>query len=471
MKIKSIHFVGIKGVGMTPLAIIAKEAGFHVTGSDIADSFITDDALKKAHIPFFLEFNPSHIKNVDMVIATGAHGGLRNSEVKKAKENHIPVFMQGQAVGKFMDGRIFERKQEGIAISGCHGKTTTTALVATLLSKAEYDPSYIIGTGAIPSLGSSGHFGSGNYFIAEADEYATEPTYDMTPKFLWLYPKILIITNIEFDHPDIYKSIDTVRKAYEKLTKNIKKDGLLIINGDDDNCKKIIKTFKGRKKTFGFNPYNDYVLSRISIQTNKTSFFLDGKNFSERIEIPLIGSHNAMNTTAAIIAGLEIGLSIETMKHGVMSFQGTKRRLEYIGKLPSGALLYDDYAHHPTEIRKTLEGLHALYPEKKIICIFQPHTYSRTKILFEDFLSSFIHADTVILEEIYSSLREKKDNTISSRQLVKELKKMKKKAIFLPEAKNVVKYIMEKKIGPEYIVITMGAGDVYKIHSIWKNLS
>ncbi|MBU4016929.1 UDP-N-acetylmuramate--L-alanine ligase, partial [Patescibacteria group bacterium] len=192
MKKKNIHFVGIKGVGMTPLAIIAKEAGFTVTGSDIDEEFITDEALKKAGIIPFVGFDPIHITKPDLVITTGAHGGLDNIEVKKAKELGIEVLTHGQAVGVFMEGKIFNKSFRGISVAGTHGKTTTSGMLAAILHENRMDPSFVIGTGCVGSLGAPGHFGKGKYFIAEADEYATEPKYDKTPKFLWQHPQIAI---------------------------------------------------------------------------------------------------------------------------------------------------------------------------------------------------------------------------------------------------------------------------------------
>jgi UDP-N-acetylmuramate--alanine ligase len=202
-KNKHIHFVGIKGVGMAPLAIIAKEAGFIVSGCDIPEEFITDEILKKAGIDFSSSFSPEHITDVDLVITTGAHGGFDHPEVVRAKELGIEIWTQGQAVGEFMKGDIFGKTIKGISVSGTHGKTTTTAMIAAILKDNRLDPSFLIGTGNIPFLNSSGHFGKGEYFVAEADEYATEPKYDLTPKLLWQKPEIAVITNVELDHPEI----------------------------------------------------------------------------------------------------------------------------------------------------------------------------------------------------------------------------------------------------------------------------
>ncbi len=470
-KIKSIHFVGIKGVGMAPLAIIAKEAGFTVSGCDIADEFITDEPLQKVGITPMVDFSPSHLsggraKMVDLVITTGAHGGFDNPEVAFAREKGIPVWTQGEAVGEFMKGELFGRTQIGISVTGSHGKTTTTALLATVLKEAGADPSYVIGTGNVPSLGSSGHFGHGKYFVAEADEYATEPTYDKTPKFLWQHPEIAIFTNIELDHPDLYDSVDAIRKACLQFANKLPQNGTLIAYGGDPQTEKLLKEYTGNRITFGFTDNNDLVVTRISNTVDQTFFWVarHGNTLGEFV-LSISGEHNVLNATAVIAAALECGFSIDVIKKGLMRYTGSKRRSEYIGQLASGALLYDDYAHHPTEIKKTLTAFRKRFPKSKLVCIFQPHTYSRTKTLFDQFVTSFSTADTVILSDIYPSLRESSDVTISSKLLVDKIKAIHKDVLFLSVLHDVVEYIKRQQYGKDVVVITMGAGDIYKIAS------
>ncbi|QQG40451.1 MAG: UDP-N-acetylmuramate--L-alanine ligase [Candidatus Levyibacteriota bacterium] len=465
-KIRSIHFVGIKGVGMTPLAIIAKEARFIVSGCDIADEFITDESLKKAGIMPLIGFSKHHLEDIDMVITTGAHGGFDNPEVIHAKQIKIPVWTQGEAVAEFMKGDLFNRKQIGISVTGSHGKTTTTAMIATVLKEAGKDPSYVVGTGFVPSLGSCGHYGEGKYFVAEADEYANEPTYDKTSKFLLQHPEILIFTNIEHDHPDLYPTVDDVRESFLEFANNLSNSGMLIAYGADIQTEKLLKRYTGKVITFGFTKNCDFVISRISGSGEQTFFWLSrqGSLLGEFcLSIP--GDHNVLNATAAIIAGLECGIAIDVLKQAIKKFVGSKRRFEYVGTLPSGAVLYDDYAHHPTEIKKTLAAFKKRFPKSKLVCIFQPHTYSRTKSLFEDFISSFQSADTIIISNIYSSLREKADLTISSKLLVDRIKLFHKDVWFLPELVDVIKYVQGQQYGKDTVVVTMGAGDIYKIAS------
>ncbi|EKD64740.1 MAG: hypothetical protein ACD_50C00311G0006 [uncultured bacterium] len=462
-KIKSIHFVGIKGAGMTPLAVMAKHAGLEVTGSDLSDVFITDEILKKMNISVFEGFDKIHIGDVDLVVATGAHGGLSNVEVKEAIKKGIKVVMQGQAVGLFMEGDIFGRKFTGISICGTNGKTTTTAMIATLLKSSGLEPSYIIGTSFVASLGESGHLGSGKYFVAEADEYATDPLTDKTAKFLWQSPKIIVLTNIDFDHPDIYPSIKEIKDVFRKFILRLPKDGLLVACGDDQNVRNIIKDYKGRKKTYGKNPDNDYVISDIKTENAKTQFELSGLDSTFRLSI--FGEQNVLNATAAIIVGRHLGLSLEQLRKGILFYKGSKRRSEFVGKLRSGAMLFDDYAHNPTKVSATLNAFRNAYPDKKIVCIFQPHTYSRTKSLFEQFTHSFKDADIVIITNIYASLREEKDPSVSAEMLASKIKS--KDVMFLPEIHDVVEYIDSKNYGADTVVVTMGAGDIYKI---WRSL-
>ena len=462
--IKSIHFVGVKGVGMTPLAIIAKEAGMKVTGSDIEEEFITDASLKNAGITPFVSFSEENVKNADLVIATGAHGGLKNIEVLEARRKRIPVWTQGKAVGEYMKGNLFKREFIGISVAGSHGKTTTTAMIATILTENNLDPSFLIGTGSIPSLNNPGHFGYGKYFISEADEYATEPELDLTPKFLWQNPRIEVFTNIEFDHPDIYKSVDEIREDFLKFANKMSKEGILIAGGDDKQIKEILKDYGGARITFGFSPVNDYVIEKVRHENGKLFFWVCAKGTSlGEFLLNAIGDFNALNALASIIAGVEVGLSLENIKKAIGKYNGSKRRFEFIGSLKTGAKVFDDYAHHPTEIKRTLAAVRKNNSKSKIVCIFQPHTYSRTKALFSDFVTSFYDADTIILMAIYPSLREKIDPAVSSELLAQKISQTHRDVHFLPDESSVVEYIDQKKYDDDTIIITMGAGDVYKI--------
>jgi len=468
MKKKKIHFVGIKGVGMTPLAIMAKQAGFVVSGSDTSNIYITDAALKKSGITPIIGFSPEHIKGADLVIATGAHGGYDNSEVSAAKEKGIQVLTQGEAVGYFMSGVLFDRSDmKGISVAGCHGKTTTTAMIATLLTKSGFDPSYVIGTSEISPLGLPGHFGLGEYFVAEADEYATEPQYNKAAKFLWQYPEIAVFTNIEWDHPDIYASVNEVTDVFIKFTKNITPHGLLVLNGDDAQLQKVKKNYSGRCVMFGKDEGNDYQIKDIRIENGITSFSLFKKGKIEKLfqnfSILVAGEHNVFNAAAAVVICLELSIPLTTIQKSLLSFKGTKRRTELLGMTKYGSFVYDDYAHHPTEIKKTLEAIRGKYPDKKIVCIFQPHTYSRTKKMLDQFSTSFLNTDMILVSDIYPSEREKPDPEISSKMLVSEIRKHTKNVKYSKNKTDIIAYLEKMKYNTNYLIVLMGAGDIYEI--------
>lgn len=465
MKQKRIHFVGIKGTNMTPLALIAKEAGCEVTGSDIGQEFITDAALKKAGIKPFVGFSAEHIDSQDLVITTGAHGGFDNIEVTTAKLKKIQVMSAGEATGEFMKGEIFGKSFTGISIAGTHGKTTTSAMVATILTENKLDPSYIIGTGNVGSLGAPGHFGDGRYFVSEADEYATEPKHDKRARFLWHNPTFAVITNIEHDHPDIYPTIESVRETFLTFAQKISDKGALIACGDDPEVRLLLKNYTKRSITYGFGKANDYVIDRVHISGDQTFFWVQSKEIHlGEFTLRVPGDHNALNALAAVIVCLELGLTVDKIKKGLLAFTGSKRRLEYIGELQTGAKVYDDYAHHPTEIQKTLAALRSQYPKKQIVCVFQPHTYSRTKQLFKEFSRSFENVDHIILTDIYASLRESAIPGVDAKSLAYGVAGHHKSVEYQPSLADVVQYINEKRLKSDTVLVTMGAGDIYTIH-------
>lgn len=464
-RIKAIHFVGIKGVGLTPLAIIAKEAGIHVTGSDIAEEFITDLALKKSGIIPFVGFDGGHIPaKVDLVITTGAHGGYDNPEVIAARERLIPVMTKGEAVGAFMSGEILGRKFDGIAIAGSHGKTTTSAILTTIFRESGLDPSYSIGTGSMGDDILPGHFGKGKFFIAESDEYATEPTHNHKAQFLWLYPEIILITNIEHDHPDIYPGIDDVERVFRTFSLQISQKGFLLGCGDDERVYNMLKTHMGKAISYGLSPKNDYIVSRVHVSGAQMFFRMSrGDVDLGEFRIGVFGEHNALNAAGSIAVALESGISLEKIKAALAKFTGSKRRLEYKGQLITGAHVFDDYAHHPTEIRGTLHSLRQRYPKATIIAVFQPHTYSRTKALIDEFTKAFSDANNVIIADIFASSREGIDSTISSGMLVEKLALHHPAVLYLRKLQDIADLLIQEKLKDNVVIVFMGAGDIYKI--------
>ena len=457
---KIAYLVGIKGVAMTSLAVYLKEKGFRVLGSDVTETFSTDTILKNEKIKVLKGFLAENIKkNYNVVIVTGAHGGATNIEARQADNYSIPRYMHGSFLGKILNDKI------GIAVAGCHGKTTTSSMIAMILSNAGLDPSYAIGTAYINELGPAGHYGRGKYFIAEADEYMTCPLTDKTPRFLHLYPKIAVITNIEFDHPDFYKSIEEVKNAYIDFSKNISKNGILITSIDDPGVSSVLSKFRSpRIITYGFSPRADFRIEKF-YQTEFASFMqVVNKNLTVgEFMVSVPGKHNLLNALAALIAAKEIGLSEDRIKSLLKNYKGCNRRFELIGNYKNTAL-FDDYAHHPSEIKATLRAFKDRFPNKQIIVIFQPHTFSRTKELENLFASSFIDSNYTLVTDIFPSAREKYDPTINSVKLVSSINNIKNNAFYVSGIAQTVQ-ILKKNLSENSIIVTMGAGDLYRWHS------
>lgn len=431
MNIKDIYFIGIKGVGMTALAVYCKEKGFNVAGSDNNEYFHTDEILKKADIPVH-EFETNKIdSHIDLVIFSGAYEQANNKELKKAQELGIRIMSHGEALGYFMRGSF------QISVSGTHGKTTTTALIATILTQGKLKPSYVIGAASIDPLGNPGHYGKGKYFIAEADEYQTALNENKKPRFMWQNPSILVITNIDFDHPDVYRNIDSVKQAFKKLVNKVPKDGVIVYNLKDENLVEVLKDVNVKK--IGFN------------------------NSSPTIKMNIIGKHNRLNVDAAVTVSRLLDIKNNVIKNAIKKFKGAKRRLEKV-KESNGILYYDDYAHHPTEIKATIEAFKAKYPKKRLIVVFQPHTYSRTEALLKRFSSAFDRADIIVLTHIFASAREKQELfKVTHEDLYKMLKERNKQVFLASNNDQVVQYITDIAKNGD-IVLTMGAGDIYKVH-------
>lgn len=422
---KLIHFTGIKGVGLTSVALMAKDLGIEVTGSDVAEEFVTDETLKRNSLVWKIGFDPKRLDlKPDFVVFTGAHGGLNNPEVTKAEELGIPALSHFEALAAFAEGK------EIIAVCGVGGKTTTSAMIATILEHAGLDPSWAIGVAGIPSLPNPGHYdGEGKYFVTEADEFAISPGIDNRPKFSLLSPEILVVTNITHDHPDIYKTFDEFKKVFEDFEKKVKDSGGIVIT----KSKNLLPR--------GF-----------------------------KLNVP--GNFNIENANNAYAVCKAVGIDEAKIIAGLKKYVGCKRRFEKVGEINS-ILLYDDYAHHPEEIKAVLKATRDWFPEQRILVYFQPHTYSRTKALFKEFAKSFNDADFVGIADIFPSAREEKDPKVSSEKLVDEIKK------HHPHPENVG-YAGDWKAGAEHlaltlkpgdVLLTLGAGDIYKVHDlVIKNL-
>lgn len=447
---------------MTSLAVLLKEGGVKISGSDVADVFQTDEMLKKYKIDVKQGFKKDNIpEKCDLVIVTGAHGGMTNIEAKESQRRGIKTLMHGQALGMFMDKSI------GISISGCHGKTTTSALIATVLKNSGHDPSFVIGCPSILPLGPGGHFGDGELFVAEADEYATCPITDNTPRFYWQNPKIAIINNIEFDHPDVYKNLDSIIEAFKNFAQKTPKDGLLIAGIDNLSVQKMIKSLNSfvPKITFGFSPLADYKIEEVRVLNEITTFKIQYKKLSlEEIILKIPGKHNVLNATAAYITANFLGIKSSYIREGLKAFRGTKRRFEKIADI-NGIALYDDYAHHPSEITATLQAAKEWFRQRRIIVIFQPHTFSRTKILLNEFAKSLSFTNNLsIITDIFPSAREKRDNSINAQVLTNEISKYKNQVKYFPKKEDIIEYLA-KNVKRNDVIFTIGAGDIYLWHN------
>lgn len=461
---KNAYLIGIKGVAMTALAIYLKQAGFQVSGSDVQDIFPTDILLKKNKIQVKSGFGSKNIdKNYDIVVVTGAHKGKLNVEAQTAIKKGLKTYMHGEYLGLLMNNK------KGISICGCHGKTTTSSMIASILTHAKKDPSYLIGTSFINDLGSAGHFGKGEYFIAEADEYMTCPETDKIPRFFWQNPEIAVITNIEYDHPDEFKTIEDVKKTFLFFTTRVKPDGAIIACIDNMHVSSILPQIKRNVITYGFSPRADFRIDKYEFSQNQNKMSIFYKKIKlEDVVLKVPGKHNLLNALAALIAANIIGLSFADIKKYLQFYTGSNRRFELIAR-NEHQYLYDDYAHHPSEIAATIRSIKEWYPLHKLLIIFQPHTYSRTKYLFKEFSRSFQEADKVIVTDIFPSAREKYDPTISSQILVAEINKNKNNAVYLKDKKSAVNFL-QKNLSNKDLIITMGAGDLYRWHESIKNI-
>ena len=456
--LKHIHFTGIKGIAMTSLALCAQDCGIKVTGTDTDELFVTDEILKERKINWNIGFCDNDWTNKpDLLITTGAHGGFNNKEVIQAKEQGIPVMSQAEALN------LFSKNKELISVCGVGGKTTISSIIAAIFELNKIEISYAIGVGKIFPTEYGGKYSEkSKYFICEADEFVVSPGVDDRPKFLLLSPKITVVTNIEHDHPDIYPTFDDTKKTYLKFFSNLPKDGLIIALRDNKNTMEVIKKVKGASViTFGFSVDSDWRITNIKINDGfQIVDIIDPKGNKYSFKLNVLGKYNALNALAGLVAANSAGIKIKGIVEALEKFEGTERRFQNIGLSKSGILIYDDYAHHPNEIEKVVESAKTFFPKNRIITIFQPHTYSRTKSLFKEFVEAFKKSDVTLLIDIYSSAREKMDPTVSSKMLAEEISKLQNNVYYTPNHESAIRWLKDNAKKGD-LVITMGAGNVF----------
>ncbi|MDR1801783.1 MAG: UDP-N-acetylmuramate--L-alanine ligase [Lachnospiraceae bacterium] len=442
----NVHFVGIGGISMSGLAQILLNEGFSVSGSDSKSSAMTERLAAAGAIIYEGQKASNITDNIDLAVYTAAIKE-DDEELAEIRRRGIPLLTRAQMLGQLMSNY-----ETPIAVSGTHGKTTTTSLVAHILLAAGKDPTVSVG-GVLKAINGNIYVGSTGYFVTEACEFHDS--------FLDLNPKIGIILNIDDDHLDYFKTMDNVYHSFHKFAEGIPYEGTLIINSEIKDLYKVNEDLECRILYYGFDSSNDYGATNIQFDEKACGSFdlvCDGI-FRERLSLNVPGLHNVSNALAAIAAADTLGISLEYIKAGLADFDGADRRFQYKGTFNEVTVI-DDYAHHPSEIKATLSAAH-LYTKNPIWCIFQPHTYSRTELLFNEFVEALSNADHVILPEIYAA-RESNVHGTSAKQLEEALKERGVDAYFIPLFPDVEKFCKENcKKGD--VLITMGAGDVVNI--------
>ncbi|GAB4573675.1 MAG: UDP-N-acetylmuramate--L-alanine ligase [Anaerolineales bacterium] len=449
-----VHFIGIGGSGLSAIARLLKESGYEVTGSDQSLSPFAAD-LQNMGVQIYVGHHPRNIAGAEMVIRSSAIKD-DNPEVKAALQAGIPVYKRADFIGRLMEKKI------GVAVAGTHGKTTTTAMIAWMLFAMKRDPSFIVG-GTLSNLKVNAHAGLGDAFVIEADEYDR--------MFLGLKPQIEVVTNLEHDHPDCFPTFEDMYSAFESFVDLLPPDGTLITCAEDEGAFTLVA--HARRKRLSVVSYSiqgemtinspQWVQAR-SVKPNEKGGFdfsvmtnMGSMTNAFKVSLQVPGEHNVRNALAALSVAAVMGLSMQKAAEALGQFTGTGRRFEVRGE-PKGVLLVDDYAHHPTEIRATLAGARARYPERRIWAVWQPHTYSRTQTLQYEFSRAFGDADEVLVTEIYASREAKQD--FSSAEVVASMPHT--SARYSGSIEETKKYLLEHARFND-VVIVLSAGDADQI--------
>jgi UDP-N-acetylmuramate--alanine ligase len=467
----NFYLVGIKGVAMTSIAQILMDAKKNISGSDVKENFVTEGILKKLNANISIGFDSKIPEDIDCVIYTAAHKGEFNPQVITAQNRGIKTYSHAEAQAEFFN------MKKGIAVCGVGGKSTVSAMIAWILEKTGLEPSFSVGVGDIPGLNKTAQWDSDtNLFVAEADEYVTDPSApsrnkEITPRFSYLNPFTTVCTNLQFDHPDVYRDFDHTKEVFFKFFNQIADGGFLILNQKDLKHKHT--TSAQETITFGNNQSADFYYKQIDKESRPGTNvgLLKHKEQKYKITLKVPGIYNLKNAVAAIAACTTVGVEILSSIQALESFNSTKRRFELVG-VKNGITYYDDYAHHPNEITSVIEALNKWYPKAKKVIAFQPHTYSRTKKLLSEFIDSFKMASTktsseVVLLDIFASAREAIDSTISSNDIVEGVEK-KFNDVKISNLKTIhnLSLYLENNLEPGSVILTVGAGDIYKVHDL-----
>lgn len=385
-KIRRFHFVGIGGIGMSGIAQVLLEMGYKVSGSDLRENKNVE-LLRKKGAKISIGHKPENVEDVDVVVYSSAVSE-DNPEIVQAKRMGIPAISRGEMLAELF------RIREGVAVCGSHGKTTTTSMIAHIVHDAGYDPTVIIG-GVLQKFGGNARLGKDDLIISEADE--------SDGSFLKLMPTVAVITNIDREHLGYYKDLEEIKSAFLRFANSVPFYGFCVMNADDENSKDVMKKVKRRLITFGIKESSDVMARSINIEGGCYQFDLYFyEKPLERIKLSVAGRHNVYNALASAAVGLQMGISVDTIKKALETFKNAERRLEFKGYF-NGALVYDDYGHHPTEIKAVISALREMYPKKRLLLVFQPHRYSRTYYLLEEFAQVLKESDVCFLTDIYSA--------------------------------------------------------------------
>lgn len=440
---KSIHFIGIGGIGMSAIAKIMLMQGHHISGSDIKESKVTHE-LNSLGAKIFIGHNTDNVGDADLVTYSSA---IRqdNPELVAAIQKNIPIKKRAELLAQLM------KDKKSITVAGAHGKTTTTSLASFLLEKANFNPTVVTG-GNVFNFNSNALLGKGSYFVAELDE--------SDGSFLYFNPLYSIVTNIDLEHIDYYHNLDNILMAFDRFFEQTQKDGIIFACGDDKNIMKILVPKGKRYVTFGLTKDCDIFADNISLGNFSSRFNCNYKKRSlGEISLNIPGRHNISNSLAVIALAIELGIEWNKIEEIIGLYKGVERRFQLKGEV-NGVRVVDDYGHHPTEIRATLEAAKSLNP-KRLIVAFQPHRFSRTKFLLDEFVNCFDLVDYLIITDIYSANEDFMPG-VSSESLCSKLKQKNKKEVYYLPKQDITKRIVDIK-NPGDVVITLGAGDIGKL--------
>jgi UDP-N-acetylmuramate--alanine ligase len=447
--VKHIHFVGIGGSGMSGIAEILLSQGFTVSGSDLTESATTEHLASKGAM-IFIGHQAENIQGAEVVVYSSAVRPADNPETKAALERKIPVIRRAEMLSEV------SRLKYTLAIAGTHGKTTTTSMCGLVMMKAAMDPTVIVG-GRLTGLGgSNARLGSGDWIVLEADEYDRS--------FLQLLPTIAVVTNIEADHLDIYSDLDDIKGAFTEFANKVPFYGSALVCLDDPGVRDVMPLIKRVIVTYGTSPQCDVRASNISYNERSSSYDLTYRGEPlGRIILNVPGNHNVLNSLAACGVALQCGVPPDVIRQALAEFGGVYRRFEIKGETPAGVLVIDDYAHHPTEIQATLEAARKGW-DRRIVAVFQPHTYTRTRDFYREFATSFDNADVIILMDVYPA-REEPIEGVSGRLIADAARDAGHRHVFYAERLEDVAELLTQVLRPEDILLTMGAGDVWRVGS------